>query len=187
MSTQNLSTIAIDVVDQYHAAGKNLVRAYRAGTERAVGAVNERFASALNARALPLVTEPVKASVIQAQQQVAGFVAFGLGLGANGADITIDQLSRRVVDGIGRVSNASTKVESVIGASAFDKVGVLALPMARVSLEIANVVAKGSKRLSERVAGSDEAVDVAPVRKAAKKTARKTTARKATARRTRRA
>ena len=178
MSTQTLSAIAIDVVDQYHAAGKHLVHAYRAGTERAVGAVNERFATAVNTRALPLVTAPVKASVIEAQRQVADFVAFGLGLGANGADITIDQVSRRVASGIERVSSATTKVESVIGANAFDKVGVLALPVARVSLEVANAVAAGTKRLSERVAGEPEVV-AAPVKKAARKTAARKTTRRA--------
>jgi hypothetical protein len=182
MSTP-LSAIAIDVVGQYHAAGKNLVHAYRAGTERALGAVNDRFATALNARSLPLVTAPVKASVIEAQRQVADFVAFGLGLGANGADITIDQLSRRVASGIERVSNASSKVEGVIGADRLGKVGVLALPVARVSLELASAVAQGTKRLSERVAGSDDTV-AAPVKapgKAAKKPAGKTAARRARA------
>jgi hypothetical protein len=181
MSTQDLSTIAIDVIGQYHAAGKHLVRAYRAGTERAVGAVNERFASALNARALPLVTAPVKASVIEAQQQVARFVAFGLGLGASGADITIDQLSRRVASGIERVAGATSKVETVVGASTLDKVGVLALPVARMSLEVASALAQGSKRLSDRVAGDEALVEAAPVTKAAKKTARKTATRRARA------
>lgn len=182
MSTQNLSAIAIDLVDQYHAAGKHLVRAYRAGTERAVGAVNARFAQAVNARALPLVSEPVKASVIGAQQQVAQLVAFGLGLGATGADVTIDQLSRRAASGIERVSGASSRIDSVLGADALGRVGVLALPVARVSLELASAVAAGTKRLSERVAGQQEIVVPAPARKAVRKPVRK-----AAPRRTRRA
>jgi hypothetical protein len=178
MSTQTLSTVAMNVVDQYNLAGKHLVRAYRAGTERAVGAVNERFASAVQARSLPLVNELVKASVIDAQQQVAGIVAFGLGMGANGADLTIDQVSRRVANGIERLTNATTRVESVIGATTLDKVGVLALPVAYVSLEIANAVAEGTKRLSDRVAGEEEMIVVAtPAKKAAKKTAARRTRR----------
>ena len=184
MSTQTLSTIAIDVVGQYHAAGKDLVHAYRAGTERAVGAVNERFASAVNTRRLPLVSAPLKASVIEAQRQVADFVAFGLGLGANGADVTIDQVSQRVADGIERVSSATSKVENKIGAQALDKVGALALPVARVSLELASAVALGAKRLSEKLAGAEDIVVAAPAkapRKAAKKPARKATTRRARA------
>lgn len=176
MSTQTLTTVAMNVVGQYNEAGKHLVRAYRAGTERAVDAVNERFASVVEARSLPLVSDEVKASLIEAQRQVAGVFAFGLGLGANGADITIDQLTRRVNNGIERVSNAGTRVETVFGTSALDKVGVFALPAAYVSLELANVVALGSKRVAERVAGADEVV-AAPVKKVAKKRAARTTRR----------
>jgi hypothetical protein len=116
MSTPTLSTVVRDVVGQYHVAGKQFVRAYRAGTERAVGAVNERFASAVNARSLPLVTDSVKTGLIEAQQQVAGFVAFGLGLGANGADATIDQLARRFGNGIERVAGVRSRVEGALDA-----------------------------------------------------------------------
>ncbi|WP_280151171.1 hypothetical protein [Piscinibacter sp. XHJ-5] len=178
MSTPTFTAVARNVVDQYSLAGKQLVRAYRAGAERAVGAVNERFASAVKARSLPLVSETVKSSLIDAQQQVAGFVSFGLGLGANGADITIDQVARRVGTGIERVSSAGARVETVFGTSALDKIGAFALPVAHVSLEIANVLAQGSKRLSDRIAGVEGVAAAAPARKAAaKKRVRRTTRR----------
>jgi hypothetical protein len=181
MSTQNLSTLAIGVVEQYHAAGKNLVLAYRAGTERAIGAVNARFESAVNMPRLR-VSEPMKASVIEAQRHVADFVAFGLGLPANGADATIDQLSRRVANGIERVSSATSKVENAFGAQALDKAGSLVLPVARVSLAVASAVAQRTSQLSERVAGAQESVAAQPV-KAARKTSAKKPARKAVTRR----
>ena len=164
MSTQTLTSVAMNVVGQYNQAGKQLVRAWRAGTERAVGAVNERFASAVNARTLPFVTDDVKASLIDAQQQVAGIVAYGLGLPATGADLTIDQVARRVHNGIERISDTTARVESAFGTSALDKVGVFAMPVAYVSLELANVVAQGSKRLSERVAGDEVASPPRPGR-----------------------
>jgi hypothetical protein len=180
MSTQNIGTLAIGVVDQYHAAGKSLVQAYRAGTARALGAFTRRFAAALNARELPLVSAPVKASVIDAQQQVAQFVAYGFGLPAAGADITIDQLTRRVSSGIERATQAGAKVESLVGASTLDKVGVFALPVARLSLEVANAVAEGSKRLSQRLAAEPVVVET-PAEKPARKTPRKPSARRARA------
>ena len=177
MSTQTLSSVAIDVVDQYNLVGKQLVRAWRAGTERAVVATNERFASALNARPLPLVNDHVKASLIDAQQQVAGLVSFGLSLPANGADMTIDRVARRVHTGIERLSNTATRVEAAFGTAALGKVTLFALPVAQVSLSLANAVAEGSKRLTERVAGADEAVVAAPATKAAKKPAQRRTRR----------
>ena len=176
MTTESLSAVAKDVVHQYHAAGKQLVRAYRAGTARAVGAVNAGFAATLNARPLPLVTESVKGSLIETQQQVAGVVSFGLGLGANGADIAIDQVAMRVANGIDRLAHTGARVDGALGVAAMDKVGGFALPVAQASLGLAQAVAQGSKRLSDRVAGEAAAP---AVKKAARKPAsRKTAARK---------
>lgn len=171
MTNPSMTAVAKHVVGQYNEAGRQLVRAYRAGTERAVGAVNQRFASALQARSLPLVTETVKGSLIDAQQQVAGAVSFGLGLGANGADIAIEQVARRVNNGIDRLSHTTERVQTAFGISSLDKVGMLALPVAYVSLELAAAVANGSKRLSDRVAGAPEAAVAAPARKTARKRA----------------
>lgn len=171
MSTQTLASIAMNVVGQYNEAGKQLVRAYRAGTERAVEAVSERFATTVNARSLPLVNDTVKGSLIDAQQQVAGLVSFGLGLGANGADTVIEQVSRRVNSGIERLSDITTGVEAAFETQALEKVGVFVLPAAYASLELASVVAQGTKRLSDRVAGADEEIVAEPVKPAAKKRA----------------
>jgi len=172
MSTQNLSSVAFDVVGQYSEAGKTLVHAYRVGTDRAVSAVNARFASVVNARSLPLVTDTVKAKLIGAETKIAGVVSRGATLGANGADFTIDQVARAANVGIERLSSATARVENVIGASAVQKVNTLALPAATVSLQIANFVADSSKVLSDRVVGA-EAIVVKPARKAAKKVAAK--------------
>lgn len=177
MSTQTLTSVAINVVGQYNQAGKQLVRAYRVGAERAVGAVNERFAAVVNARQLPLVNDNVKASLIVAQQQITGVVANGLNAGANGADSTVDQLARGVKGGIERVSETGTKIESVFNTSVFDTVGVFALPVAYVSLEIGNLVAQGAKRLTERVAGADDIAVAVPAKKAVRRGAKKAVAR----------
>ena len=177
MSTQTLSSVAMNVVGQYNEAGKQLVHAWRTGTERAVGAVNERFASAVNTRSLPLVTDDVKASLIDAQRQITGIVSFGMGLGASGADIALDQVALRVSNGIVRVADTTNRVETAFNTSALDKVGVFAMPVAYVSLELANVAVQGSKRLSERVAGNSDTFVAAPAKKAAKKPVQRATRR----------
>jgi len=173
MTTQTFTSVAINVVGQYNQAGKQLVRAYRVGTERAVRGVNERFADVVNARSLPLVNGAVKSSLIDAQQHLTGFVATGLDLGSNGADLTIDRVARGVKGGIERVSDVTAGIESALNTSALDTVAILALPVAHVSLELASQLAQGSKRLSDRVAGND-AVIVAASPKASKKRVQRT-------------
>jgi hypothetical protein len=179
MSQPTLSNVAIDVVGQYHEAGKHLVRAYRVSTERAVGAVNERFAAVVNARQLPLVSDTVKARVIGVQQQVSGVVANGLSAGAAGADATIDRLSQGATTGIERLAQAGTKLEGVLPPAVIGTASSLAMPAAQVSLQISNFVAQGSKRLSDRVVGAEAVTAKKPARKAARKApVKKTTARK---------
>jgi hypothetical protein len=167
MSTQTFTSVALNVVGQYNQAGKQLVRAYRAGSERVVRNVNERFAAVLDTRALPLVTDSVKSSLIDAQQVLAGFVSSGVAIGSDRADAGIDSVARGVKSGIEGLAGAGARIEGAFDVSALDTVGTLALPLAQVSLEIANRVAQGSKTLSERVIG--EEIVAAPVKAAAKK------------------
>jgi len=167
MTTQTFSSVAINVVGQYNQAGKQLVRAYRAGSDRIVQNVNERFAAMLDARSLPLVTDTVKSSLIDAQQVLAGFVSTGVSAGSDRADAGIDGIARGVKSGIEGLAEAGSRVETAFNVSALDTVSTLTLPLAQVSLEIAHRVNKGSKTLVERVAG--EEVVAAPVKAAAKK------------------
>jgi hypothetical protein len=176
MTNQTFTSVALNVVGQYNQAGKQLVHAYRAGSDRVVRNVNERFAAALDARSLPLVTDSVKASLIDAQQVLAGFVTSGVAAGTDRADAGIDTVARGVASGIEGLAGAGARIETAFNVQALDTVGTLAMPLAQVSLEIANRVANGSKLVSERVAG-EEIVAAAPVKAAAKK--RTTRARRA--------
>jgi hypothetical protein len=167
MSTQTFTSVALNVVGQYNQAGKQLVHAYRAGSDRVVRNVNERFAAALDARSLPLVTDVVKSSLIDAQQLLAGFVSSGVAKGTDRADAGIDSVARGVMSGIEGLAGAGARLESAFNVQALDTVGTLTLPLAQVSLEIANRVAQGSKVVSERVAG--EEIVATPVKAVAKK------------------
>src|SRR6476620_6414608 len=82
MSTPSLSTVAIDVVGQYHLAGQHLARAYQTGVQRAAGALTERFVAAVQSRELPLIDEAVKTSLIDAQRRVASIVVDSLRAGS---------------------------------------------------------------------------------------------------------
>jgi hypothetical protein len=167
MSLQTLTSVAKNVVGQYDHAGKQLVGAWRAGTTRAVDAVNRRFAQVVESRALPLATDDVKKSLIDAQAKIAGLVSFGLGLPARGTDVALDRVSRGVTRGIDRVSETAIRVESAFSTTALDSASKLALPAAYVSLQVASFVDRSTGQLCERVGAVLEPAAVAPVKRAA--------------------
>jgi hypothetical protein len=88
-------------------------------------------------------------------------------MGTDRADAGIDNVARGVKSGIEGLAGAGARIETAFNVQALDTVSTLALPLAQVSLEIAHRVAKGSKLVSERVAG-EEAI-AAPVKAVAKK------------------
>jgi hypothetical protein len=172
MSTQTLSSVASHVVGQYTQVGKLIVGTYRAGTQRFVNGANTRYAEFLNSRSLPLMNDAVKASLIDAQQQIAGLVEGGITSGIDRAEQVIDFVAGGVNGGIQRIAATAERVATAFDTNAITTVGSLTMPAAQVSLEIANRAVEGTKRLSARVTGADAQV-VATTKRAAKKAVRR--------------
>ena len=179
MSTQTLSSVATHVVGQYSQIGKLIVGTYRAGAQRFVSGANTRYAAFLNSRSLPLVNEAVKASLIDVQQQFAGLVEGGITNGSDRAEQAIDFLAGGVNNGIQRIAATTERVETAFDTTALTTVGSLTMPVAQVSLEIANRALNGTKRLSARVIGAEAAVAEAATspKRAVKKAVRRVKAR----------
>ena len=180
MSTQTFSTVAHTVVGQYSQVGKLIVGAYRTGAQRLVSGANARYVDFLNSRALPLVNEAVKASLIDVQQQIAGAVVGGIATGSDRAEQAIDLMADGVNGSIKRAVATVDRVETAFDTKAITTVGQLTMPVAQVSLEIANRAVEGTKRLSARVVGVEDEVE--QVVKTVKRVAKKATRRVAKAR-----
>jgi hypothetical protein len=180
MSTQTFSTVAHTVVGQYSQVGKIIVGAYRTGAQRLVSGANARYVEFLNSRSLPLVNEAVKASLIDVQQQIAGAVVGGIATGSDRAEQAIDLVAGGVNGSIARAVATVDRVETAFDTKAITTVGQLTMPVAQVSLEIANRAVEGTKRLSARVVGVEDEVE--QVVKTVKRVAKKATRRVAKAR-----
>ena len=183
MSTQSFSSVAHQVVGQYGEIGKILVGTYRTGATRLVNGANTRYVSFLNSRKLPLVTDSIKTSLIDAQTRFAKMVEGGIVDGTGRAEQAIDLVAGGVNGGIKRAVATVQRVESALNTTAITTIGQLTLPVAKVSLEVANRAVEGTKRLSARVIGAQSEVKeaVATTQRVVKRTAKKTagTARKA--------
>lgn len=175
MSTPTLSSVTRDVLGQYTQVGKLVFATYRAGVRRIVSGNNQRYAAALDSRALPLVNDAVKASLIRAHGQLGDALGGGIVSGADRAERAIDFVASGVTHGIRRLAATVERVEAAFDTTVITTVGTLTMPAAQISLGIANRAVEGTKRLSARVIGAEADVGeaTAATRRAVKKTARR--------------
>ncbi len=182
MSTQNLSSVAIHVVGQYHDAAKTLVGAYRAGAHRLLGGAASRYSEFLGNRQIPMVGDTIKAALIGAQEKVNGFLANRLDIDSGRVVSVMDRVAAGTTSGIESVAHAAARVESPIASTVLEQVSAFNLPVANLSAQIADKIAAGAKQIEVRVAGSQAApvvgsvkaksqAAVKPVRRAVRKSA----------------
>jgi hypothetical protein len=176
MSTPNstLSTVAIDVVGQYNLAGKSLVQAYRAGSERVLRSLNDGYAGVIG-NPLPLVGDQVKATLADAQGQVSSAFTNGVALVSQQAEEWIDRVAEGATAGIERIAGTELPADLPFGKvvnsqQALDTLNAINLSAAQLSLQIATQVAESSKRLSDQI-GADEGAAAKPARKRATRSA----------------
>lgn len=150
MTSANLNTIAIDVVGHYGSAAKNLLATYRAGTERAFGALSAGYEQLVERQPLPWIDSQIKASLLGTQQRVARLVVDSVSRAAERAAKAVDTVSGRTVQGIEAFDRQTAWAHDMMVVGAIRKIN---LPVARLSLQIAGRVDDASRRLSRRVAG----------------------------------
>ena len=175
MSTPTSGAVAIETVSHYSLAGKHLVAAYRLGARRLVDQINGRYKGTVSERALPLVGDAVKASLLDAQRLWAGWIDSGIATASDRADQGLDWLAVGATKGIKRIDETRARIEAAFNTSAVQSVGKLGLPAAQMSLTIAEKISDGAKRLADRMGASDETPLVAgpAVKSRAKRRARK--------------
>ncbi|MBT2321578.1 hypothetical protein J7E62_04295 [Variovorax paradoxus] len=153
MTTQTISTAAIHVVGQYNEAGKTLVSAWRTGVHRLLNGAASRSSAFLGNRQLPLLNDSIKTQLIGAQEKVNGFLANRLDIDTSRVVSVMDRVAAGTTSGIESVANATARVGSPLGNSVLGTLGSLHMPIANVSVQIADKIAAGAKQIESRVAG----------------------------------
>ena len=165
MSNSNLNAVAIDVVEQYNQAGKSLVQAYRAGSQRVLRTFNDGYATVVTER-LPMVDGEIKSRWNDAQGQFASAVTNGVEQVAAQTEQLIDRFAEGATNGIQQLSSAQPPFGAAVNAQAVEAVNSLNLQAAQLSLQVATQVAEGAKRLADQIGATDVA-EAKPARKRA--------------------
>jgi hypothetical protein len=173
MSMNNLSSVAAAVIDSYGHTALNVIHAYRAGGERVIGFVDQRFEAVVNADAVKL-GEPLRSNLIDTQQRLSGYSTQGLHFGTERAASAVNSAVDLAHKGARRIAANAERFDQATQLGALEAINRVALPAATALSQVIERIEQGSSQLAKRVAGKSAAAKaVAKKAKAVKKTVKK--------------
>ena len=175
--SKSLSTVATAVIESYGNTALNLINAYRAGGERMIGFVGQRFEAAVNVGAAPLSPE-LRSNLIGAEKRVSGYYVKGLQIGTDRAESVVGSAVDLANKGVDRIAANAERFDQATKIGALDMINRVALPAAKAVSQVVVRIEEGSSQLAKKVAGKPAVVKAA-AKKA--KTVKKAVAKKAVA------
>lgn len=150
MSQQNLSSVAASVIDSYGNTARNVIGVYRAGGERAIDIVDQRFEAAVNTGAASL-GQGLRSNLIDTQQRWSVRCSKGLHLGAERATGAVDAAVDLAHKGARRLAANAERFDQATQLGALEAINRVAMPAAVVVGRFAARIESGSSRLVQRV------------------------------------
>lgn len=167
MGTRHLATVTSDLIACYGNTARNIVNAYRAGNERVVGFMDQRWERALVKSGQQLSAE-VRGNALSAQKKLSSLFVKGVAITAGGADTAIDTVVGLADKSVRRVAANASRFEQRTGVTALNKLAVAVVPAAEAVGKMATRLESQSRRLAGRLAGatSPAARRVTPLQRA---------------------
>ena len=154
MTAKNLSTVACDLIESYGNTAKNVIDAYRAGGERAVSLLEQRWNRALKQSRSELTAETAK-NAAAAQMAFSAYYSRGLDLTTNGATLVVSQLVKALEQGVERVAANASAFEEKTGVTTLNTLAAVTAPGALVLSKLASQIEQKSAGLASKIGGDD--------------------------------
>ena len=154
MTAKNLSTVAADLIESYGNTAKNVIDAYRAGGERVVSLLEQRWNQALKQSRTELTAETAK-NATAAQLAVSAYYTKGLNLTTNGAHQVVTQLVKLAETGVERAAANAALFEEKTGVSTLNTIAQATAPGALALSKLAAQIEQKSAELASKIAGDD--------------------------------
>ncbi|SFB73577.1 hypothetical protein SAMN05216344_102127 [Polaromonas sp. OV174] len=154
MSAKNLSTLASDLIASYGNTAQNVIDAYRAGGERVVSLLEQRWNRALQESRTQLTAETVK-NASAAQLAFSAYYVKGLSLSSEGAQQVVKQLRKVAEAGVERAAANAALFEEKTGVTALQTLAQASAPGALALSKLAAQIEQKSADLASKIAGDD--------------------------------
>jgi hypothetical protein len=166
MRAQRLSTLTCHMINSYGNAAINVIHAYRAGGERVVGLLEQRWNQALKQSRSQLAVGVAKNATL-VQQALHGYSLKGLTLTSGGAQDMVNRMVKLADAGVHTVSVNAARFEDKTGARTLSYLAQAVLPGASALGALASQIEQKSADLANKVAGDKVIVKVAKRTRAA--------------------
>ena len=154
MTAKNLSTVATDLIECYGNTAKNVIDAYRAGGERVVTVLEQRWNAALKQSRSQLTGEVAK-NASAAQLAFSVYYTKGLTQTTKGAQIVVTQLVKLAEAGVERAAANASAFEIKTGMTTLNTLAQVTKPGAVVLSNFAAKIEEKSAALAAKVAGDN--------------------------------
>lgn len=172
MSNKNLATVSTDMIECYGNTAKNIIQAYRAGNQRVVHFVDQRWENALQKSAHQLRAE-VRRNALAAQRAVSGIYIKGVTITSDRADIVVDKAVELAGKGVQQLAHNADAFEKRTGMATLSNLAKATLPAATLASNLAGKLEQGSSSLANAVAGGSARASVAAVKRSVERTVAK--------------
>ena len=156
LSTADLSTVATDLIGCYGNTAKNVIDAYRAGGERVVTVLEQRWNSALKQSRSQLATGVAK-NASAAQLAFSSYYSKGLTQTSKGAELVVSQLVKFAEAGVERVAANASLFEEKTGLNTLNTIADVTKPGVVALSQFAAKLEEKSAQLASKIAGDNVA------------------------------
>ena len=155
MSAKNLSTVANDLIESYGNTALNVIQAYRAGGERVVSLLEQRWNKALKQSRTELTAETAK-NASAAQAAFSAYYTKGLLLTTSGAEQVVSQLVKVAEAGVERAAANASLFEEKTGVTTLNTLAQATAPGALALSKLAAQIEQKSAELAGKIAGDSK-------------------------------
>ncbi len=152
MSAKNLSTVASDLIESYGNTAKNVIHAYRAGGERVVSLLEDRWNKALK-QSRPELSADVAKNASAAQLTFSVYYSKGLIYTSEGAQHLVTQLVKLAGAGVDSAAANASRFEEKTGLTTLSTLAKTTAPGAVALSKLASQIEQKSAALASKIAG----------------------------------
>lgn len=176
MNNASLSHLTLATIENYRHAANQAAHAYRVGSHRLIGALNQSLEQNVDPRTIKVAPQ-LTSQMLQVRARMTEVVGKGIDQLTTRTEKAVEVGSDGAAKQVRKVAAYAAGIDNPTVANGLQTVARLSLPGAKVALAVSSKVAAGAKVLSSRAQGK-------PVKPAATKAVKAVVKRASAAKRT---